>query len=328
MARLRGLSDRPDPAIAFPGVNHDDDIPVIRRPLTRRAVLVGGASALVLAACSSNSTSPDASDDGPGAEQATVAIAPLFGQNGYITAGVPQRVAFHAIYMDGANDTTPPDPLEITIAVDGEDPIVERVSPHGADLAPAPTYYPVYFTPPVGGRYTATATLDGQEVSTVFDVGEQGSSDIPGPGDVLPAMATPTVGDHRDVDPICTQTPECHLHEVSLDTALDEQRPVAYLVATPKFCQTGSCGPVLEVLEEVAPDYTDRVTFIHQEVYQSADEAAEAGANAQLTEPLQQMNMISEPVLYITAADGVLAYRLDTVYDATEVRAALDDVLA
>lgn len=295
--------------------------------VTRRAVLVGGASALILAACAPKSSS-EGSDDDKSTEQATVALAPLFGQNGYITAEVPQRVAFHAIFMDGSKDTTPPDPLEITITVDGHDPIVQQVQAHGRDLAPAPTYYPVHFTPPAGGRYTATATLDGQEVSTVFDVGDKGSSDIPGPGDALPAMVTPTTEDGQGVDPICTQTPECHLHAVSLDDALGEGRPVAYLVATPKFCQTGSCGPVLDVLEQVTGDYTDKVTFIHQEVYQSAKEAAEDGANAELTAPLRQMNMISEPVLYITGSDGVLAYRLDTVYDEAELRAALDDVTA
>lgn len=299
-----------------------------RVSLTRRAVLVGGASAFVLAACGSSGSSGDGDSPDPGAEQATVALAPLFGQNGYITAEVPQRVAFHAMFMDGATDDTAPDELEITLSVDGHDPIVETVKAHGRSLAPAPTYYPVYFTPPAGGRYTASATLDGQEVSTVFDVGDKGSSDIPGPGDALPAMVTPTTEDHRDVDPICTQTPECQLHAVSLDAALGDDLPVAYLVATPKFCQTGSCGPVLDVLEEVAADYDGKVTFIHQEVYQSADEAAEDGANAEVTDPLKEMNMISEPVLYITASDGVLAYRFDTVYDGTELRAALDDVTA
>ncbi|MGE0307777.1 MAG: hypothetical protein AB7Q27_18680, partial [Acidimicrobiia bacterium] len=39
-----------------------------------------------------------------------------------------------------------------------------------------------------------------------------------------------------------------------------------YLVGTPAFCQTGICGPVLDVMIDIAADYPD-LQFIHAEVY-------------------------------------------------------------
>src|SRR5207245_1877218 len=47
----------------------------------------------------------------------------------------------------------------------------------------------------------------------------------PGPGGKAIAVATPTVADHRGVEPYCTDTPPCSMHAISLDRALASGRP-------------------------------------------------------------------------------------------------------
>jgi hypothetical protein len=293
-----------------------------RRPLTRRAVLVGGASALVLAACSSKS-SGDASDTTPPMTASLLALFPL---NDYITAEVPQRIAF--AIADPGGGLAPKGPASLVFTI--TDPAGARRTQEvtGRSTGLPYTYYPIHFTPSKGGNFTVKAVVDGSEVSSTFTVGAKGSSDVPGPTDKLPSMKSPTTGDHLGVDPICTQDPECPLHAVSLDAALGQGKPVVYLVATPKFCQTGICGPVLEVLEATAGAYDGRITFIHQEVYESATEAAEKGATATLAPQVQELHIQSEPVLFITDSAGVIRHRLDTAYDRSELSEALDDVLA
>ena len=293
--------------------------------MTRRAVLVSGAAALTLAACSSKS-------DGGGAGSADDTTAPtasllaLFTPNGYITAQAPQRLAFAIADPQGGMTKTGPNPLTFTITGPGGTHSTQRAAAHSQGLPY--TYYPLHFTPPKAGDYTAEATVDGSKATATFAVVAKGAADVPGPTDKLPAMQTPTVANHLGVDPICTQDPVCKLHAVSLNDALGQGKPVAYLVATPKFCQTGICGPVLDVLEATAPDYVDKITFIHQEVYQSAKQAAEKGNAATLTKAVQALKLQSEPVLFVTGRDGVIRHRLDTAYDRTELRQVLDDVLA
>lgn len=316
----------PAEIVPIPGsvarVTDRDHSPLIRHPLTRRAVLAGAASTIALAACSSKGSGKAADDTLPKPVASLLAFFPL---NDYVTAQVPQRVAFGIANPGGGLATKGPNPLKMTIAAPGGVTTTQQVAMHGTGLPNV--YYPLNFTPAKAGNFTVSAVVDGSKVSATFTVGAKGSSDVPGPTDKMPALKTPTVADHLSVDPICTQNPPCKLHEVSLDAALAQARPVAYLVGTPKFCQTGICGPVLDVLETTAPAYVDKVTFIHQEVYQSAEQAADKGSAATLAKAVQDLHLQSEPVLFITDASGIIRHRLDASYDATELRRVLDDVI-
>lgn len=291
--------------------------------LTRRAVLLGGASAFALAACSSKSSGSTSETTLPKPTASLLAFFPL---NDYITAQVPQRIAFGVANPGGGMSTNTPSSLVFTIAGPGGSHTTKTVAAHRKDLPWA--YYPIEFTPAKAGNHTVSATVDGDNVTATFAVGAKGSSDVPGPTDKLPSMKTPTTTDHLGVKPICTQDPPCPLHTISLDAALKAGKPVAYLVATPKFCQTGVCGPVLDVLQSVTKRYEGRVTFIHQEVYQSAAQAAEKGTAAKLTDAVTKLNLTSEPVLFITGRDGVISHRLDAAFDANELGRALDAALA
>lgn len=256
----------------------------------------------------------------------TASLLAFFPLNDYITAEVPQRVAFGVASPGGSLATKGPASLSFTIADPTGAKTTQQVATHGQNL---PTiYYPITFTPPKAGNYTVSTVFEGNKASATFTVGAKGSSDVPGPTDKMPALASPTTADHLGVAPICTQDPECPLHTISLADALGGDKPVAYLVGTPKFCQTGICGPVLQVLETVATDYSDKVTFIHQEVYQSAKKAAEDGPAAPLTKAVEDLNLQSEPVLFITGRDGVIRFRFDAAYDEAELTAALDQVVA
>lgn len=285
--------------------------------------MLGGASVIALAACSSKSSGKSASDS---SAKPTASLLALFPLNDYITAGVPQRIAFGVANPSGGMAKSGPNPLTFTITGPDKTSTTQAVAMHGKELTYA--YYPITFTPAKAGNYTVAATVDGDRVTSTFTVGAKGSSNVPGPTDKMPALASPTAAATLGIDPICTQDPPCPLHTVSLKDALGKNTPIAFLVATPKFCQTGICGPVLQVLETTAKDYAGKVTFIHQEVYQSAKAAAEDGANAPLATTVKELNLQSEPVLWIIGRDGTIQHRLDAAYDSVELRKALDGVLA
>jgi hypothetical protein len=145
---------------------------------------------------------------------------------------------------------------------------------------------------------------------------------VPKPGDKLEPFDTPTIDDRRGVDPICTLEPEpCPFHDRTLTEALDAGRPVAILVGTPAFCQTGTCSPALEALVSLGDEYADRITMLHAEIY--TDDSATT------TSPLVQFfKMDFEPSLFITDASGTVVNRLDAIFNADEIRAAFDAMLA
>lgn len=290
-------------------------------PVTRRAVLLGGAGAALLAACGSSPSGQATVTTSGGAS-----LLAFFPVNDYLTAGAPQRAAFGVADAGGGLSATGPASLRLTVTGPGGFVQHTEVTAHHRDLPWS--YYPVTFTPPKSGSYTASAVVDGAKATAAFTVAAKGASGVPGPTEPMPELSTPTTSNTMGVDPICTADPECPLHTVSLKDALAGAKPVAYLVATPKFCQTGICGPVLDVLLSVRDQYAGRVTFIHQEVYQSASDAAEKGAAAKLTKAVSDLGLTSEPVLFLVGRNGVVASRLDGAYDADELTSRLDALVA
>jgi hypothetical protein len=181
-------------------------------------------------------------------------------------------------------------------------------------------YYPLVTELPAGQYQVTFVTPDGTAIEPAFfTVQEPGSVAVPVEGQAMPSFPTPTTAATLDVTPICTQQPPCPFHEVSFDEALASGTPVALLVGTPAYCATGICGPVLGLLESAAAPYGDRLTVIHAEVY--TDDTLQTTTGA-----VQSLGLDYEPSLFVIDASGTLRHRLDVIYDATELAAALTDV--
>ena len=185
---------------------------------------------------------------------------------------------------------------------------------HGDDLSVP--YWPVVVGVTAAGIYVLRIDeAPGAEAS--FQIDDPSTVAMPVPGGKLPPFDTPTVTDARGVSPICTRSPEpCPFHEVTLTEALSRNVPVAYLVGTPAHCTTGTCAPALESMIVVADSIGGRAAFVHADIY--ADDEATMIAPA-----VTSLKMEFEPALFVTDADGTIVQRLDAVFDADEIRAAL-----
>jgi len=134
----------------------------------------------------------------------------------------------------------------------------------------------------------------------------------------MPPFDTPTVDNHRGVEPYCSLTPNpCPLHDVTLTQALASGKPVVYMVGTPAHCQTGTCAPGLLALVDEHTRLGDKVLMVHADVY--ADNAGTTVAPA-----VDALKVGYEPIIYFCDAKGVVVDRLDGVWDTTELRARLD----
>lgn len=282
---------------------------------------------MLLGACGSDDdTGGGGTTDDTSAGAAEYALFPFVGGT-IFAAGTRNRLPF------GIGDQVallPLDRTPETVAVqlyDTTDAPIGRpieVARHAEGLPRA--YFPLHFTLDEPGIYTARVEIEGAVAETSLEVFPPEQVTLLGRGDPLPRVDTPTVTDPRGVTPICTAEPICPLHERSLTELVGTGRPTALLVATPAFCQVAICGPVLDRLLDVVEAYADRVSFVHAEVYRDPETTIE-GVDA-YAPIIDELGLTFEPVLYLVDGAGVIADRVDSVYDAVELAAALDDLVA
>ena len=230
---------------------------------------------------------------------------------------LPISLAFSSGIISSSSDFDFPKTLSAKVVDLSTDKVITENSSavlHGAEISLP--YYPFQVTIESPGNYSLIVS-GGPPEGTAFSVLERGLVLVPGVGDLLPGFDTPTFGDHRQVEPICTRQPEpCPFHKLTLNEALQLDVPVVYLVGTPAHCSTGTCAPALSGLIDVASRIVGRAVFVHAEVY--ADEAATVIAPA-----VQALNLSFEPVLFIADKNGKIVQRLDAVFDALEFSDAL-----
>ncbi len=277
--------------------------------ITRRAFLAGSAAAVALAACSSGGT-----------KKSDLTMV-TFSDPSALRPAQPARLTMGFADSQGAILTQPPQPqLTFTVTSNGT-PIGQPLSVPAHTEGIPKAYFPVVFTPPQPGIYTIATNAGGS--TQTRDIQITATTDVVGVGQMMIPFDTPTVSDPRGVELLCTRTPPCPLHDVTLREALAGGTPVAFLVATPQFCQTAICGPVLDVLL-AEKDRFPNIKMLHSEVYPTV--AAAQPSVGQVVPVVDAYHLTFEPALYLAKPDGTIANRIDTIFDGVELRAALTDL--
>lgn len=310
---------------------------IVPAALSRRGFLAGVAAAGLLAACGDDDGgSSPAPGDGPGSSEGAaggivggLSVLRFYGP--YYRAGQPARVPFGLSDDEGLLPVDlAPDELTVTVrGPDGDAVASGLTAPLYADGLPRP-YYAFDFTPETAGFYDYVLdTPEGEVVSQVqiVEADDAAASAMIGPGDTMPALVTPTTADPLGVTPLCTREPPCDLHGRTVADVLAAGEPLALLVATPAFCQTVICGPVLDVLLGVLPD-VGGVTAVHAEVFVDPERNSVPIAEDDYAPIIAELGLAFEPVLYTVGADGVVRGRLDYIFGEAEIRRALEDLVA
>ena len=286
-------------------------------PLTRRTFLLGGASAVVLAACGGDDDDApsSASTSTPTTTAAGLTIARVFAP----TQPVGTELRLPLALADGEQAILDDPPTSITVRY-GPEGSSERSEPiqverHDEGI-PTP-YFPLVLTLPEVGSWQLDIDAGGQRAATTVDVVAVNEVPaVPGRGEPLIALPTPTTEQPGGVDPICTRDPVCPFHDQTLESAMASGKAIAFLISTPQFCQTAICGPVLDLLIARQEQFAETVAFVHAEVY--TDSTAKT-----TTEAVQAYGLTWEPSLFLAMPDGTIASRLDYTYDAVELDRAL-----
>jgi hypothetical protein len=119
--------------------------------------------------------------------------------------------------------------------------------------------------------------------------------------------------------------PDPELHESSIADALQADQPALVLFSTPVFCSSRFCGPITDMVADLAADYGDSVTFVHVEVWEDFESQALNPAIEPWIAGLP--GQVFEPWTYLIDAEGEIVGSWDNVATRDEVEGSLQALL-
>jgi hypothetical protein len=176
---------------------------------------------------------------------------------------------------------------------------------------------------------------DGQWVSerlrfTVLPVGSTPAIGEPGPRSDSLTASTLEEAARISTD----EHPYLPAYDKTVAETVTSGRPSLVFFATPAFCQTGFCGPTVELVKSVAKEYEGELEFVNVEPYEL--HLTENGLQPRLGEDGQlqpvpaalEWGIPVEPYLFLLDTDGDVFARFEGVVGGDELRAAIEDVLS
>ena len=306
------------------------------------------ALGLLAAACSSGGNGGGSPSPSAPARAQIVAIVASVD----LSAGTPQRVAVGLVtnenelvsygsvdlaftYIGTAEEPVEPEPGPMATAT-----FIPTYGSEGTGDAPAITlpseargvYQASEVTFDRAGFWQVTVTAEVEGVGTQTSLATLAVAEepaLPAPGDPAPPTENLTL-DSKGV-PLAAvdsravadgEVPDPELHGWTIARALEEGRPALVVFATPVYCVSQFCGPVTDMVQDLAGRYADRAAFIHVEIWEDYETQA---LNQAATDWLQlPSGDLTEPWLYLIGADGRIVDRWSSLWSEEEVAAALD----
>ncbi len=182
---------------------------------------------------------------------------------------------------------------------------------------------PIDFSSDGEWRIAALIEDDGEIKGTLLPSAVVGEFDgVPRPGEKAPKIHTPTADDvGGDLAQVTTRIPPDTQNQVDYADALGKE-PIVLLFATPQFCQSRVCGPVVDVAEQVKQEYGDEAAFIHMEIFNDNDPGK--GVRPQV----RAFNLPSEPWLFTIDRQGRISSAIEGAFGVEALTAAVKKAVA
>jgi hypothetical protein len=176
------------------------------------------------------------------------------------------------------------------------------------------------FRLPQAGKYWVLAEpVGGRPIQALGNVVVKRRADSPAVGELAPRSKTPTLRTEPDVEKLTTRVPpDTELLRYSVAESLADRVPFVLAFATPQFCTSRTCGPVVDVVDHVRSELAGTpVRFIHVEVYEDNDPAK--GTNRWFRE----WRLPSEPWVFVVGRDGRVKAKFEGSVSVVELRSAV-----
>jgi hypothetical protein len=191
--------------------------------------------------------------------------------------------------------------------------------PGGATADVGSIYVARIETPTPGTYWILAEPVGGQRrIQALGNVVVRAKAQAPVVGDRAIASRTPTLrSTGADLRRLTTsRKPIKALYRSSVAEAMAAKQPFVVSFATPLYCQTRACGPVVDVVGDVASRHP-KVRFIHVEIYEGNDPAK--GTNRWVRE----WRLPTEPFTFVVDRTGVIREKLEGAFGAAELDEAV-----
>ena len=292
----------------------------------RIAAVASLAACLIAAGCGGSSSAkeePEASTlealwRAPGEDVAIVPGSADFGPG-------KVRLAFLVVDGQGRLVTRPRAKIWLARGLEAE-PFAEttarseKIGVGGAEPGEAQEIFVTELDLPEPGKYWLLAEpVGGKRIQALGNVEVKAEPAAPAVGEAVPASDTPTLA-NATLDELTTSNePDSELYRMSIADALAAKKPFVAVFATPKYCTSRTCGPVVEVVSEVRKQHPE-LTFSHVEIYEDNDPAK--GEN----QWVREWGLPSEPWVFVIGADGKVRERFEGTVSVRELAAAVDRI--
>jgi hypothetical protein len=139
----------------------------------------------------------------------------------------------------------------------------------------------------------------------------------PALGERVPPSDTPTSADAPIARISTDNDPTPRFYESSIAEAARAGEPFVVVFATPKFCASQTCGPMLDIVERAARGFED-ITFVHVEPYELPPDDGLVPVDA-----AREWGLPNEPWTFLVNGRGRLAAKFEGAVSVAELRGAL-----
>lgn len=188
----------------------------------------------------------------------------------------------------------------------------------------AQSIYVAHVRIPHPGRYWVLARPNGGNVRIggIHDLEVKTRAETPAVGARAFPSRTPTLGT-APVRLLTTRVPpDRQLLRYSVADSLAAHTPFVVVFATPRFCTSRTCGPVVDVADRVRRTFGPRgIRFIHVEIYKDNDPAK--GDN----QWVREWRLPTEPWTFLVGSDGRIKAKFEGSISVEELQAAVQRYL-
>ena len=178
--------------------------------------------------------------------------------------------------------------------------------------------YVAHLRIPRPGRYWLVAEPQGAKLQALGAIDVPARSRSVAVGARAPRSDTPTLATAPAAQITTSTPPDLPLLRYSVARSLAAHVPFVVTFATPKFCTSRTCGPVVDVVEAVRKQFAARgIRFIHVEVFQDNDPTR--GYNRWM----RQWGLRSEPWVFLVGGDGRVKAKFEGSVSQAELAAAV-----
>ena len=201
----------------------------------------------------------------------------------------------------------------------------EKIGVEGSEEGDADEIFVTQLELDEPGKYWVLAEpIGGRKIQAIGNVVVAEDSAAPSVGDPAVASETPTIASTGgDFSALTTQDPpDRALLRHSVADSLAAKVPFVLTFATPRYCTSRTCGPVVDVVDAVRQEYEQRgVRFIHVEIYEGNDPANRFNVW------VREWNLPSEPFTFLVGADGLVKERFEGTLSVRELGEAVEQHL-